>query len=143
MGIDDLLRRTKELEERKPRINCPTHGYTLICAKCRKCLSCIWDDGKAWQLEWCLKERHTFLNLWAPCKFCRGQGGTGATHTWEESKCNPCWRVDYDAYHKRQREEARRKEEARKYAPYITSPPLEDDDYYPDYEGEDLEDAED
>jgi hypothetical protein len=99
MGIDDLLRRTKELEERKPRSNCPRHGYTLICASCRKCLSCIWDEGKARQLEWCLKERHTFLNLWAPCKFCRGQGGTGATHTWEESKCNPCWKADHDEYH--------------------------------------------
>ena len=89
--INDILKRSEEAEARKPRINCPTHGNTLICASCRKCLSCIWEEGKASQLRWCLKRRHTFLNLGAPCKYCRGQGGTSAVHTTDESKCSPCW----------------------------------------------------
>ena len=134
--INDILKRSEEAEARKPRINCPTHGNTLICASCRKCLSCIWEEGKASQLRWCLKRRHTFLNLGAPCKYCRGQGGTSAVHTTDESKCSPCWHRDYDAYQKQ------RAEEARRYVPKYTSlSTLDDDDYLPDYDGEDEDDG--
>lgn len=63
--INDILKRSEEAEARKPRINCPTHGNTLICASCRKCLSCIWEEGKASQLRWCLKRRRTNTSRWS------------------------------------------------------------------------------
>jgi len=63
----------KEASER-PRINCPRHGDQLICSKCRKCLRCYKEEEAAENVAHCKKESHTFLNLSAPCYFCRRRG---------------------------------------------------------------------
>src|ERR1044072_3942268 len=131
----DIFRRDYESEQRKPRIDCPRHGRVLICAGCRKCLSCIEDDYVAKNsksyLEYCREKRHTFLNLGAPCSWCRQQSKSKPSqyHSPEQSECEKCWEKAQKEYEERMIEKAR----DNLYSSSSDSsscPSLSDDEYY-------------
>jgi hypothetical protein len=81
-------------ERKKPRVNCPKHGEQLVCAVCRKCINCITEEQQADNLAYCRKERHTFLNLSAPCKYCRYERGGGISHSHSRTICGNCFLLE-------------------------------------------------
>jgi hypothetical protein len=98
--LDSILENNKYRESQKPRIDCPKHGNTLICARCRKCLSCIIDERREWYVQFCKEQRHTFFNLFAPCEFCAKHGDNNM-HTSSDSHCSPCWEKNQKEWQER------------------------------------------
>jgi len=74
---------------KRPRTNCRTHGDQLVCGKCGICLRCSVDKQLAENLERCIEERHTFLNLFAPCKICQ-KVTFGYLETDSYCRCGSC-----------------------------------------------------
>jgi hypothetical protein len=85
--MQPILDRYAEQERQKPRIACPKHGTQLACDMCGKCIECDRANTKAENLAHCKRERHTFLNLSAPCNWCRTERGYGIMVTHNRSVC--------------------------------------------------------
>jgi hypothetical protein len=117
--------------------NCP-HKNPPTCRLCLECIPCrneqkVREKQQSW-LEWCKRERHTFMNLSAPCNSCRELIKNCKDPYPLSNCCDICWKP---------RSKMSELDRVLTSGPVYSSSSNSDDDYYPDYEGEDLEDEDD